>query len=124
MTRCRVLVVDDEPALLELFGALLRMRGWEVEMARSVEHAMERVTHCDYDLIVCDVRFPAGDGRTFYDLAVAARPELASRFLICTGDSASPETAEFLARHHLPVLLKPFRIEQLLRAVSPFFALR
>src|SRR5688500_5423064 len=97
MARCRVLVVDDEPDLLELFGALLRMRGWEVEMARSVNDAIDRLRHADYDLIVSDVRFPAGDGRTFFDFAVAARPELASRFLICTGDSASPETAEFIA---------------------------
>jgi two-component system response regulator PilR (NtrC family) len=58
----RVLVVDDEPDILELLElALLRM-GLEVERAGNVREALHKLDGNRYDLCLTDMRMPDGDG--------------------------------------------------------------
>lgn len=57
-----VLVVDDEPDILELLElALLRM-GLEVERASNVQEALQKLGSNAYDLCLTDMRMPDGDG--------------------------------------------------------------
>lgn len=58
----RVLVVDDEPDILELLElALLRM-GLEVERAANVRDALQKLDSNSYDLCLTDMRMPDGEG--------------------------------------------------------------
>jgi two-component system response regulator PilR (NtrC family) len=58
----RVLVVDDEPDILELLElALLRM-GLDVERAGNVREAQQKLDGNAYDLCLTDMRMPDGDG--------------------------------------------------------------
>lgn len=58
----RVLVVDDEPDILELLElALLRM-GLEVDRAANVREALQQLKEHAYDLCLTDMRLPDGDG--------------------------------------------------------------
>ncbi len=121
MENARVLIVENEDHVRELLRMLLSARGCKVESVRNAAQALRLLLTCDYDLVLCDVRLPGIDGRTLFQQVRAERPEMAARFLICTGDNISPETEEFLRATHLPVLRKPFRREELFRAVVPFF---
>ena len=58
----RVLVVDDEPDILELLElALLRM-GLQVERAANVSEALQKLDSKSYSLCLTDMRLPDGDG--------------------------------------------------------------
>ncbi|SKA63563.1 sigma-54-dependent transcriptional regulator [Desulfobaculum bizertense] len=58
----RVLVVDDEPALRLLVGAVLRDAGWHVMEADSAERALELLPDAGPDAILLDMRMPGMDG--------------------------------------------------------------
>jgi len=61
-TAARVLVVDDEPDILELLElALLRM-GLQVEHATNVREALQQLDSKPYNLCLTDMRLPDGDG--------------------------------------------------------------
>jgi len=58
----RLLVVDDEDALVDLLRDALRFAGYEVEVARSGQAALEAVRSTQPDLVVLDVNLPDLDG--------------------------------------------------------------
>jgi GAF domain-containing protein/ActR/RegA family two-component response regulator len=111
------LVVEDEPAVLDLVVTLLTDSGWRVDVAAGGRTGIERVLARRYDLIVSDVRMPEGGGDEFYKKAVEHDPDLARRFLFITGDTANPNAWRFLKDAHVPVLEKPFAASAFLSAV-------
>jgi signal transduction histidine kinase len=112
------LVVDDEPAVVDLVVSELERTGWKVDVADGGRVALARVQGAHYDLIVSDIRMPDGDGEEFYRAAVAAQPALAGRFLFITGDTANPRAWAFLRAMQVAALEKPFKPGQLLAAVE------
>ena len=112
------LVVDDEPAVVDLVVSELERTGWKVDVADGGRVALARVQGARYDLIVSDIRMPDGDGEEFYRAAVAAQPALAGRFLFITGDTANPRAWAFLRTTRVAALEKPFKPGQLLAAVE------
>jgi len=58
----RLLVVDDEPNIVELLSASLRFSGFEVDTAHSGREALDLVPKTRPDLIVLDVMMPGLDG--------------------------------------------------------------
>jgi two-component system response regulator PilR (NtrC family) len=57
-----VLLVDDEPDILELLELTLRKMGLEVDTAGNVREALAKLTVRRYDLCLTDMRMPDGDG--------------------------------------------------------------
>ena len=114
----RVLVVDDEPAIVELVTTVLDDQGWRVDVASGGRAALERLQQTHYDLVLSDVRMPEGDGADFYRAAVAQQKELAKRFLFMTGDTANEDAWRVLQATRAPVLSKPFTPQALLHAVE------
>jgi two-component system response regulator PilR (NtrC family) len=57
-----VLLVDDEPDILELLELALRKMGLEVDRAGNMHEAFSRLTAQRYDLCLTDMRLPDGDG--------------------------------------------------------------
>jgi len=58
----RVLVVDDEPDILELLELTLLRMGLEVERANNVREALHRLDNNSYNLCLTDMRMPDGEG--------------------------------------------------------------
>ena len=56
---------------------------------------------------------PGVDGRELYQLITGFSPDLAKKVVFITGDTARPETVEFLDSIENPVLTKPFTIEEI-----------
>jgi DNA-binding response OmpR family regulator len=87
----RILVVDDEPPIVELVTGYLEREGWVVESAGDGIAALEVAVHFDPDVIVLDVMLPGLDGievcrrlRTFSDayvLMLTARGEEIDRIM-------------------------------------------
>ena len=60
--RRRILIVDDEPQVLEVFSTLLRESGYEVETAENALEAIAAVVRNAPNLILADVHMPIVGG--------------------------------------------------------------
>jgi two-component system OmpR family response regulator len=60
--RARILVVDDEPSIVDSVATVLRYEGFEVDVADAGRVALQKVQDGSYDLIVLDVMLPDLDG--------------------------------------------------------------
>ena len=116
-TAPRILVVEDEPTVAALIGDVLREEGMQVDVLVDGEKALEMAQQTSYDLAICDVRMPAMDGQVFFAALEKEQNPLRENILFVTGDELEQRTHDFLARHHLPHVAKPFRVEELCRAV-------
>ena len=113
-----ILVVDDEPGVTAVLVELLSYDAHHVETAVNGSLALARLAERTYDLILSDIRMPELDGPTFYREVARRHPKLSRRIIFITGDSASPETRDFLAETGAPSLDKPFMLEEVRRAVQ------
>jgi CheY-like chemotaxis protein len=66
---------------------------------------------------------PGLDGQHFYKSLERSGNPLHERFLFVTGDIIAAQTREFLERHHLPHVAKPFRVEELTERVRGVLAI-
>ena len=72
----RILVVEDERAICEVFTIILKSEGFEVDIAGNGRLAEEKVKGEDYDLIIVDVRTPIMNGKEFYQSIIDNKPVL------------------------------------------------
>jgi len=62
MDKKRIMIVDDDPAILRLLSANLKARGYEVITATNCEESLEAVQKDFVDLIILDLMMPKVDG--------------------------------------------------------------
>src|SRR5207249_2663701 len=81
----RVLIVDDDPALLQALPQALRLRmaGLTVDTADSAAVALDRIAARDYDAIVTDIKMPGMDGLELLAEIRTHRPDTPT--LVITG---------------------------------------
>ncbi len=112
-----ILVVEDEAKLASAVADALRDAGYLVEHAADGEVGLAKVKAQAFDLVICDLKMPRMDGKTFYKTLAAASPGLAKRVIFVTGDVAGTDAEAFLEESGCRWLAKPFRLGDLLRAV-------
>lgn len=120
----RVMIVDDEPSIRHALARWLTRHGWDVTLCEDGAQALRvvRDDQAGFDVILCDLKMPGLSGMDVYRELEAERPELLQRLIIATGDVASADVAAFLSTIRVPVLEKPFALEQLasvLRQIDP-----
>jgi DNA-binding response OmpR family regulator len=113
-----ILVVDDEPFLAELVQEILEAKGHRCVLARSAAEADAVLAVEPVDGMVVDLHMPGRNGLEWLEEIALARPELAHATLVITGSDLSPETYARTRRCGADLLPKPFRIEDLVDAVS------
>jgi len=117
----RVLLIDDEPTILDLLKEIIEGMGHEACTASDAQVALEKLRHRDYDLIISDMRMPIINGKAFYAMVGELRPELKKRIVFTTGDVINPETQDFIRETNCPYIEKPFTPRELKRFISDFF---
>jgi two-component system NtrC family sensor kinase len=113
----RVLVVEDEPTVARLIADVLEDQGMQVDVLLDGREALDRAARESYDLVICDMKMPGLDGQHFFRSLQRTGNSLRERFLFVTGDVIAAQTREFLERHRLPHVAKPFRVEELTEKV-------
>ena len=113
--RKKVLVVDDERAILTVLGIKLRISGYDVVTASNGEEAMAVIKSTSPDIVLLDVIMPGTDGfevlkkvRAVSELPVillSARPENAPKALVLGA-------SDFLA--------KPLDVDDMVRRIRSF----
>lgn len=106
-----VVVIDDDPLVLEATGGLLRTWGCLVVTADSYGAALTRLAEIGRrpDLIVCDYRLP--EGATGVDAIEGLRSAFEIPALLISGDPSSPPSNGLVGYHllHKPVDATTFR---------------
>ncbi|MCA9401312.1 MAG: response regulator, partial [Candidatus Omnitrophica bacterium] len=57
-----ILIIDDERLIRESLYEILRIEGYNVNMAQSAEEAMGLLEHEDFDVILTDMKLPQKSG--------------------------------------------------------------
>ena len=112
----RFLVVEDHAPLRRLLASLLGRRG-AVDTASEGREALERLQEHFHRCVVTDIQLEGMDGIEFYRRAVQYDLHLKGRFLFCSGGTSGKNEA-YLKQNHLPLLRKPFGIEEFQKAVD------
>jgi two-component system alkaline phosphatase synthesis response regulator PhoP len=118
MSRARILLVDDDPELLEAVRIRLRSRGYEITTASDGVQATRLARQVLPDLVVLDIGMPGGDGHT---VAGRLRSDPLTMFLPIIFLTARTDLADYeRAREHRveKYLVKPFQVEELVLAVD------
>jgi len=115
----RVLLIEDEPAVMALVRAVLEGHGYSVVPTESGADALRLLADGDFHGVVSDMRTPGGvDGAQVYSWIATHRPELATRLVFITGDIANEETVATLRETGAPCVEKPFRVQQFISVVE------
>lgn len=105
----RALIVDDDAALSHLFRRCLTLSGWLADEAPCVCAALTSFKKGSYDLLLCDVDLPDGDGISLSRALLKLKPSLS--VIIVSGN---PENLERARKGGLTACLhKPFALEEL-----------
>ena len=114
-----VLLIEDEPAVMDFVRSVLERGGYTVVCAESGADALSLLANGEFHGIVSDMRTPGGvDGAQVHAWIATHRPELATKVVFITGDIANEETAATLRRTGAPCLEKPFRVQQFIAVVE------
>ena len=114
--RPRLLVVDDDRAILTLIGTIALAEGFDVATTINGDDAMKQLRHRPADLVLLDLRMP---GVTGLDVLRAIR-EISPRckVVLMTGYATIDSAVEAVKLGAIDYLTKPFDLQRLRRLLS------
>ncbi len=112
----RLLVVDDEPALVRVYKRTLHAAGYSVDAAGDGREAAERIKSNDYDTIVSDITMPGMDGLEL--LRIVRQRDLDVPVVLVTGDPNVGTAVRALEYGAFRYIAKPFELEHLREVVD------
>lgn len=120
LAEMRVLVVDDEPALCDIWEWRLTKLGFkEVVTALSGHEAIRTLEGRAFDLVITDVRMPGEyDGIDIHDRLIVQQPQANRRMLYMTGNLLDGRTMERLQDLDVRCIEKPFDIHTLAEVIN------
>jgi two-component system response regulator AtoC len=122
MASMHVLVVDDEPALRQILAAAVSKAGYSVEQASDVTDATAKLARGDFDVALCDIKMPDGNGIDLVRNSRAAGIE--TTFIMVTGFASLETAVEALRAGASDYITKPVRYDEVLHRLSQIDALR
>ena len=113
-----VLIIDDEPQVLEHCREILEGAGYRVLTAEDGQEGLEifRAQHETIDVAIVDWILPDLDGRVWIDCLLEVDPRV--RVIFLTGHRIDEVTWEQVEHKISSLLNKPFSVEELLQAVA------
>lgn len=114
----RILLIDDEPALLFAVTACLRAENYEVATARGAKEALVQLSTALPDLVISDIRMPGMDGYELVrSLRASNRTELIPVIFLTAKDGLRDRIDGFRVGIDA-YLIKPFQPTELLAVIE------
>ena len=110
----RILIVDDEPAIVELLSMAFLKAGYEVREAHNGVEAMAAFSACNFDIVVSDVNMPQGNGHDVAKWVSHNCP--GTRIVLMTGYDLHCDDCPLVPR--CAILRKPFRVSEVVEIVD------
>jgi two-component system response regulator PilR (NtrC family) len=117
----RILIVDDEPDLRELYTLSLVHEGWQIDVADSVTQARAHLERRRYALMLTDMRLPDGEG---LDLLrwLESQPDRSEKSIVITAYGSAGNAVAALKAGAFDYLSKPVDLAALRRSVHAAIA--
>ncbi len=109
-----ILVVDDEPAMVGVMGALLGRAGHHIVAAYDGDEALRRFEADSPDLVLLDLSMPGRDGA---EVCRAIRAQSATPIIVVTGERDGASLVDLLDLGADDYVSKPFRSDELLARI-------
>ncbi len=110
-----ILVVDDDPTLLDVLGRVLKRDGHTVVQGNSVAEALQLADRYTPDLMLVDLSLPDGDGVALADHLRERHPDLP--LILMTAYPIRIREDPEIASRFKRVMIKPLNLEELRQAV-------
>ena len=107
----RILLVDDEPAILDSTFAMLKEAKFDVEAFGEAEAALDRLEEFRPDVLITDVSLPSMDG---INLATRVRQSFPGCMIILFSGTLVPHLVRFAQLNQYQLVPKPLDSEQLM----------
>jgi len=107
----KILIVDDEPNIIEILEMVLRDEGMEVFKTGSAREALAILQEREVDLAISDIRMPDFSGVELLREAKKISPE--TTFIMITAFASTDTAIEALQHGAFDYITKPFRMEDL-----------
>lgn len=112
----RVLVVDDDPQMLEVVGAMLGSFGYHTMLVSKPAEGLGLALHRSFDCVLLDVQMPGGGGAALARAINLGMPELP--IVMMSGLTASEVLERIGGVKVTAILGKPFRLRDLHQAIT------
>lgn len=111
-----ILIVDDDPNVLEVIKARLTFAGYKVIKAANAGEALDRIKETSIDLVVSDIKMPGISGLELFEEVHSAHPDLPVIFLTAYG--TIPDAVKAVKAGACDYLTKPFDGLELLDKIN------
>jgi len=106
-----LLVVDDEPNIREVLRIVLEGEGYEVREAATYAEAMQLLGRATFNLVICDIVLPDGNGLDLVRSYHAGHPD--TKFIVITAHNTPAQALTALRDGAVEYLSKPFDVDEL-----------
>ncbi len=117
-SNAHLLVVDDEPADLQLLSKVLGERGYVVHAARGGSAALNFLAHHRADLMLLDIRMPAMDGFEFLSRLESEGTGSATPVIFLSVVDDVDTKIRALRQGGVDYIVKPFHVEEVLARIA------
>lgn len=107
----KILIIEDEPSLLEIMQQMLRKEQYVVETARDYARAQMKIHDYEYDVILLDIMLPGGSGIDL--LRMLKKEDKSARVLIISAKDSLDDKLQGLDLGADDYLTKPFHLAEL-----------
>ena len=114
--RLRIMIVDDEKAMLEWLSILLEQHGYDVVCFSNGEMALESAKEEMPDVLVVDVKMPGIGGLDVLSRLRERSPDIIG--IVMTAFSSVDSAVDAIRKGASDYLIKPFEVDQLLVAIE------
>src|SRR5688572_6944245 len=111
MPQERLLIVEDEPDLRQIFVDILNTDGYDISTAHDGETAIQMLSENTYDLSLIDLYLPKADG--FQVLAHLQQVSSSTSAIVMTGHASVESAVEAMKQGAADYLTKPVAFDQL-----------
>jgi DNA-binding response OmpR family regulator len=120
--KTRILVVEDDPELLEALQEFLMRKGYSVDIARDVTQALIKLWTGRYDIAVTDIVMPGLSGLKLLSLSKGILDVI--DFIVITGYDSPENRQEAIRLGAKSYFVKPFDLDEVLRSIQAITSIR
>lgn len=111
-----ILIIDDEENLRHMLSVMLSRQGYQTDTAADGAEGLRCARRKVYDFILCDIRMPEMDGKTFLTMALEAR--LVSTIIMMSAYGTVDTAVECMKMGAYDFISKPFKKDEIVMVLK------
>lgn len=121
MAKKTIMIIDDQPEILELVSFTLQKEGYEVVPAEDAEKALQELKEKDIDLFIVDIMLPNMDGFEFVRTIRASEKHKLTPVIFLSAKGEEFDKVLGLELGADDYIVKPFSVRELLARIRAVF---